>query len=231
MNEAMQRRLANADRSNRATLDRFFQGIDHSGSFIEMYRFKELPDGEYLEVFSRDWLSKLLNDDANPYNPRISVKRSVHVATADSWDVLRHQYIALDLPLVLLETSENVELIIDRPVGELLGGSPSARMARINELARQLLATDGIHLAMDNQRRPYRWVFSVPQGIEVQEGVRFSTNPLAELSDMWSWTMRADGGIRNERLYFLMTKRDEQTSGRLYRISESGWFSGKYHQP
>jgi hypothetical protein len=60
--------------------------------FVELRDFAELPDGAGVEQNSKSWTSRFLSLLANPYKPALAVRRSVHHAREDTFDILRHEY-------------------------------------------------------------------------------------------------------------------------------------------
>jgi len=222
---------APTDRS-RASVDIALNIYDRTPSegFQPLHHFKQFEDGASVELESRRWHKRFLRPAANPYEHRAGVKRSYWPHTANTVDVIRHEYVAGGLPLVVLETNVDFVVVVNRPVNDLLTLPEREAFARIDELAERLLAMEGTYRSMETMSLvPYRWAFQYPPGIG--EAWRFSTNFNANALRMWSWAYRMDGGIRNERLYFMGFKKYEETDGKMIMLSPQDWFSGDCWKP
>ena len=190
--------------------------------------FKQLRDGRGVEGHSRMWMGRLLSASANPYAAEAVTVRTFHAASADMFDVLRHEYSAHGMDVVLFETLDFCVLVLRSGAPELGALGRQDKIDRINELARKLLAVDGV-TSWPGNPEPYHWTFQFPK--EIGEGSKFSTNPGAESRLFSSWSDCAEGGIRRGRLYFMLYKREEATSGKLISHDPTRWFSGEYAEP
>jgi|ERR1022692_1409829 hypothetical protein len=193
--------------------------------YVEMQDFHELPDGARVEQNSMSWSEKFFTAAANPYHQKLSVRRSVHHATPDTFDVVRHKYDAVGKRLVVDETVNLILITVEQPLDDLLTKGEGEKRNEINKIAGLLLKMSGTMVATNLQDAPYLWVFRFPATI--RKGARFSTNPEADPRRMWSWASRLDGGIHEGRLYFLCFKQRESTSGRIMSPDSQHWFDGK----
>lgn len=201
-----------------ATVSQYLDGIRRAkpGDFVPLTDFNQLPDGPGVEQDSRSWTQKFFSMAANPYQPALPVKRSVHHATTDTFDILRHEYNAVGKQLVVDETANVILITVDEQSG---------KADAINQTAGLLLKMSGTMVGKNLQDAPYQWAFQFPASIG--EGTRFSTNPSESPMRMWSWAMRLDGGIYQHRLYFLAFKQREQSSGKVISPDGQHWFDGK----
>jgi hypothetical protein len=184
-----------------------------------------LPDGARVAQDSRSWAGQFLTSAANPYEGRRTVRRTVHRATADTFDTLRHEYEALGKRLVMEETVNFLLLTVDSPPADLQATNERTKQEEIQGLAALVLRMSGTRVAENLQPAPYQWVLRFPTPIA--EGARFSSAPEQDLRRMWSWASRVDGGIHRGRVYFLAFKKRESTSGRNITPDGQHWFDGK----
>lgn len=193
--------------------------------YVPIEDLNTLPDGARVAHDSLFWTGKFLTGVASPYDTARRVRRSIHHATADSFDTLRHEYDSLGKPLVVEETANLLLVTVDVSLENLQTKSERAKQAEIHALAELVLNIRGTMVAQNLQGAPYQWVFRFPDTI--REGTRFSTAPEQDPLRMWSWASRVDGGIHQGRLYFLGFKKPESTSGRNIVPDPQHWFDGK----
>jgi hypothetical protein len=196
-----------------------------SQDFVELHNFNELSDGVRVQQNSEYWSARFFSQMANPYDQRLNAQRSVHHATPETFDVLRHAYDAVGKHLVVEETVNLVLITVDEPLIDFPSKDERQKQEAINTLAGLLLKMTGTMVAPNLQDAPYHWEFRFPSALH--EGVRFSTDPTADPVRMWSWASRSDGGIYDNRLYFLCFKQRESTSGKLMSANGQHWFDGK----
>lgn len=218
------------DKSNEA-ITVWLRGIERIGAsdYSSLVDFRQLTGGSQVEADSRLWSARFFSRAANPYGPGTNVQRTVHAATSDTVDVLRHAYSAVGLDLVVFETAEFMLVVVDRGAGDILAQKHREQVAQIDRLADQVLATTGTFLGNSFQDEAYRWTFRYPVGLTANN--RFSTDFDADVSWMWSWANRVDGGFFGGRLYFMLFKRREPSSGRIVFLDMRHWFDGKCWAP
>jgi hypothetical protein len=183
-----------------------------------------VEEGMLVERNARMWMSRLLSPSASPYAPDAATVRTFHAATADTLDVLCHEYSALGMGLVPFETVSYMILEIRSGGPELGSLDRKDKIDRINEVARKLLVMDGL-TSWPFDPPPYHWRFQFPT--HIGEGSMFTTNPGVNIDTHSPWSDRADGGIRKGRLYFALYKNEEATDGRVMVLNPAKWFNGK----
>jgi hypothetical protein len=193
--------------------------------------FRNFPDGERVENDSRQWADRLFRPNTNPY--RVTpVQRSVHHATKDTFDLLRHAYrVKVKDRWLGLEVFESVEFVLVRVVPErgLLSGAEAALASDIGDLANSVLRMEGSVVGPTGQDEPYVWSFQYERPLG--EGSRFSTAPAAEPLMLHTFASRLDGGIRRGVLFFLAHKIHPRSGGRLIVLDGFNWFDGKCWEP
>ncbi len=195
------------------------------GDYGGLRDFRELPDGARVEQNSRFWSQKFFTDAANPYLQKPAAPCSTHPATTDTFDVLRHEYDIFGQHLIVDETVNVILVTVEQPLESFLNQPEQQKHHEINRIAGLLLRMRGTMVAPNLQDAPYRWTFRFPTTIG--NGMRFSTNAQEDPARMWSWASRMDGGIYNDRLYFLCFKQRESTSGKILVPDGRHWFDGK----
>lgn len=150
--------------------------------YVAIGEVAALPHSVYADSYR--WSNAFLRPEIHPYLETLRVKRSVHLATEDTLDLLRHEY---ETGLEIVE-SRMFSVMRVRHRGDL-------RM----EIVRA--ATSVLKLPAD---------FRYPEVLE--EGATFSTNP-TQHPMVLDWPERMDGGIRNGRLWFLCYKRSQGVLG------------------
>jgi hypothetical protein len=192
--------------------------------YAEIKDYRGLPNGARVEHDSIFWAGKFFTSAANPYEPKRMVRRSIHHATPEDFDIVRHEYEALGRPLILEETANYILLTVDTPFDESAARTEQAKQDEINQLAASVLKMSGTMVAYNLQPVAYLWVFRFPP--KIREGARFSTDPSQDPRSMWSWAFRVDGGIHQNRVYFLLFKIREATSGQTLLPDPQHWFDG-----
>jgi hypothetical protein len=153
--------------------------------------FEDLPDD--VQGSSTMWSERFFAPAASPHAATSQARRSYHLSTDTSPDLLRHQYRFGQLALDVVE-SRNFTLI-------RTGRTLPVTAAAAREAARSILnLKDGEH----------QWTLQAPNALA--EGAWFSSNPDADPMTM-SWADRADGGIHGGALVFLCFKKDQQRVG------------------
>jgi hypothetical protein len=194
-------------------------------TYEDVQDLHSLPDDARVEQNSRDWAARFFSAEANPYNQKPAARRAIHRATADTFDVVLHDYHFEDMHLLVYETLNFFVVAIDQSGKAISETDEPDRSRYINQLAYRTLKMQGTMVGPDLKDAPYEWIFHFPASIG--EGVRFSTNPEVSVRRMWSWAYRVDGGIHEGRLYFLCFKKPEMTSGKMVTLDGQHWFDGK----
>ena len=150
---------------------------------------------------SRHWAHSFFSPAASPHQAA-KVRHSVHLARADTPDLLRHEYAFGGLDLEVIESRSFTLIRIAPAALDVLALPEAERPRAVKRAAESLLHLEGAH---------HKWDFQLPALLA--EGVRFSTNPAADPLGMRHWHERADGGIRRRALYFLCFKKIGQILG------------------
>jgi hypothetical protein len=183
--------------------------------YVELGDVTVLPDRARVEQYSQEWADRFFTATANPWHA--DARRSVHRATPDTNDMLRHEYAVDGIPLEVIET---VALTMVR-----LPAGPTPAPAAVRQIAAQLIRLAGTHVGQRLEPEPYTFVFALPDTLT--EGVLFSTAATTNPVSMYSWAKRLDGGIRDRRLFFLGYKVRESTGGRRMALDGQHWFDGQ----
>jgi hypothetical protein len=162
-----------------------FEGIE---------RDEDLP-GQAL-ADSLYWARALFASGTSPYDTSARVRRAVHRATASAPDLVRHEYEAAGLHLVVTEGRSFALVVVSRADADVLGLSEGDQKSLSARIAAAILHPVGTKGGV---------CFRFPERIE--EGSRFSTNPDADPRLLGVWSDRVDAGIREGALYFLLYKR------------------------
>lgn len=197
----------------------------HPGDYVEVHDLRSVPDRARVEQDSSSWTQRFFTNATNPYTQKGAVRRSIHMATPDTFDVIRHEYDAVGKHLVVEETVNFILVTVEPPLDALSTIDERAKQDEIGKIAALVLRMSGTKVATNLQEAPYHWAFRFPATIH--EGTTFSTNPEQSPQRMWSWASRLDGGIYGGRLYFLCFKKGESTSGRMFTLDAQHWFDGK----
>ena len=161
--------------------------------FVPLADFKTLPDA--VLGGTRLWSARFFTPEANPTHQTNGIKYSYHLSTADTPDLLRYEYEFKSLNLEVIESSSYTFVRVrQRPGSADL--KQNERVGFINRTATMIL-----NMRDEN----HNWEFQFPSA--VADDTRFSTDPNADPIAMTSWESRADGGIRNGDLYFLLFKK------------------------
>jgi hypothetical protein len=160
------------------------------------------------------WCASFFPSYADPHEPTLSATVGVHLATPDTLDLLKHDYVVNGLSVALIESRNFALLRVARESADILARAPAERAEEICRIAAALFG---------GEDRQCVWTFQLPKAIE--EGATFSTNPLANPLLIATWGDRIDGGIRRGCLYFLCYKRVSQIVG-FWNARE--WFDEEF---
>lgn len=159
------------------------------------------------------WANEVLLPEANPYTEARRARHGFHVATADTPDLLRHEYTAVGLAIILVEGRNFGLLKVERRCLDVLSLPRKARARAIDDVAARILRPDA--------GRPPIFPFDAP----VEEGSRTSTSPEIDPLLMASSREREEAGICCGCVYFLYYKRVSQLAGFL---SPTQWFEDEF---
>lgn len=220
-----------ADKRSRATVEAWLHGLARAEEegYSPLVSFRDLVDGAGVETESRAWAARFFSSGASPYAKGARVVRATHAASTETFDVLRHEYSALGMSLVLRETAAFAVLEIARGGEDVLNLRPQDRPERIHQIAERVLAVSGSFIGRNMQEQPYHWSFLFPT--DVVEGCVYTTNPDADVNWLWSWADRVDGGIQHGRPYFVLYKHREATDGKVVFLNMRHWFDGACWRP
>lgn len=174
--------------------------VDRAEAYTPLRDLTELPPQALAS--SGFWCASLFPACADPHEPALSARCSVHVATADTLDLLKHDYVVNGISVALIESRNFALLRVARENADILAQAASKRAEEIRRVAAAIFG------GADGQPVP---AFELPKKIE--EGVTFSTAPSANPLLIATWRERIDGGIHHEGLYFLCYKRISQMVG------------------
>ena len=179
---------------------RWLIAVDRAEKYTPLRDLAELPPQALAS--SGFWCASLFPSCADPHEPELSARVSVHVATADTLDLLKHDYAVNGISVSLIESRNFALLRVARENADILAQAAAKRGEEIRRVAKAIFG------GTDQQPLP---AFVLPKVIE--EGVTFSTAPLANPLLIATWRDRIDGGIHHEGLYFLCYKRISQIVG------------------
>ena len=182
--------------------------VDRVEKYTPVRDFGELPPEALAS--SCFWCSSLFPSCADPHEPALSARVSVHVATAETLDLIKYDYLVNGISATLIEGRNFALLRVARESVDILALPPGERSAEIRRIAAAIFSGEG---------RPPVGTFALPKTIK--EGSRFSTAPSANPLFLATWSDRIDGGIHRGGLYFLCYKRVPQLVGFL---NAHAWF-------
>jgi hypothetical protein len=156
------------------------------------------------------WSDQFFAAEAHPYLELNRARHSIHAATEDTFDLIRHDYGAAGYSLTVIETINFTQVRIADSAAAILGLSCEEAVTAVQTMVAAIL---------NWMAEGPPWVFQLPQ--RLADGVTFSTNPDAHPFGLASWRERADGGIRGGYVYFLCFKKVPEILG--YRNSQQ-WF-------
>ncbi|MFS8070633.1 MAG: hypothetical protein ACMG6S_30070 [Byssovorax sp.] len=186
--------------------------VDRAEEYTPVRDLAELPPQALAS--SGFWCASLFPACADPYEPDVSSRVSVHLAKAGTLDLLKHDYVVNDIPVTLIESRSFALVRVARENADVLALAEAKRGEEISRIAAAVFG------GTDQQPAPS---FKLPKTIK--EGSTFSTNPWANPLLIATWRDRIDGGIHHECLYFLCYKRVSQIVGFW---NEREWFDEEF---
>ncbi|MCC6557623.1 MAG: hypothetical protein IT372_32115 [Polyangiaceae bacterium] len=159
---------------------------------------EELPAGACAE--STMWCDQIFTPEASPHLGGRAPRRGYHVARARTMDLIRYEYEACGLELVVTEGRNFVLVEVGRAGPEVLGGG-ARRRAAIERIA-GLIFRDGMAGELGRPRRAGREVV-------------FEVNPRRDPLLQAGGAQRAEVGVAGGRLYFVRYKKLPQRVGFL----------------
>ena len=139
------------------------------------------------------WSERFFTAGANPNAQTTPVKRSFHLATVDTPDLLRHEY---QFKQWNLDVIESINFTLVRVQPGIMNLRDAERLSFISLAAKEIL---------NLQDAEHQWIFQFPA--KVTDGIKFSTNLGADPLNLASWKDRADGGVHQGVLYFICYKK------------------------
>jgi hypothetical protein len=181
--------------------------------YVPVKSYNSLPNRVRGDLFY--WSERFFSKDGNPHaqpeniemHPE-TIKYGVHVATSDMPDLLRYEYQAKGLHLEAIESAAFTLIRVKSP-NNILSLKDEERIPTINTIATSILNMEDLN--SPDQEVRHRWNFKFPP--KIADGIRFSTDPNANLISMYSWISRADGGIHHGNLFFICFKKHSQKAG------------------
>ncbi|MCK6586916.1 MAG: hypothetical protein L6Q76_04955 [Polyangiaceae bacterium] len=223
--------MASLDNTGYLFLDTLWQtmSIIDSEGYVPIDNLQQLPDGRRVEAVSRLWSELLLNPAVNPFHLSPPAKHSVHFATPSTFDVLRHDYTADDLRLVVRESVNVMFIRVEGTPGVYDASSGGKIHDHVNALASRTLRIQSSYVGDDFREVSFHWSF---RQVAHSGGVPFfSTAPDVDTGQMWCWANRADCKVFNDSTCFLCFKIREPTGGRMVVLDSKHWFDGECWKP
>jgi hypothetical protein len=140
------------------------------------------------------WCERLFTSTANPHTRKMDVKWSYHLATEDTPDILRAEYVIPPYAVEMLETRGYVVARV--------------RKADVPDRGFVLAVAEAMLLKPPGTAV---WNFQFPAALS--EGSRFTTNSALGPHLIASWEDRTDGGVRKGALFFLRFKKSLERIG------------------
>jgi hypothetical protein len=159
------------------------------------------------------WSDSIFAEDARPHDAALGCWHGFHVATADIPDLLRHEYKAQGLDLIVTESRNFVLVQVAQSSLNILALSSRDRAAAIERVARLIF------------RESDAKALTLPPRID--EGTTFSSNVNADPARLACWNERLEGGIRKGSLYFLCYKKTSQRAGYENAMQ---WFDDEFRR-
>jgi hypothetical protein len=191
---------------------RWLAAVDRAESYTPVRDLDELPPQALAD--SGFWCASFFPSCADPHEPALSARPFVHVATPDTPDLLKFDYVVNGISVALIESRNFALLRVTRESADVLA---RASAERAEEIRRVVAAIFG------GAEPPCVGTFELPKAIE--EGATFSTAASANPLLLTTWRDRVDGGIHHGCLYFLCYKRVSQLVGFW---NEREWFDEEH---
>lgn len=179
-----------------ARVDEWLSAVERvaAGDWQPVADVEALPD--QVRADSQYWCDLVFSPEANPHDVP-GVKRAIHRATADTPDLVRHEYKSGKFALSVIEGRNFFLVRIDRGALNLLRRAIAQRPAAVKQAAAAIF------------RPPPEFLVSEP----LREGVRASSDEDADPMCLPSWSDRVECGIGDGSLWFLCYKRIPQRTG------------------
>ena len=179
-------------------------------SFRPVSDFAALPEPPMADSLA--WCGTMFVPAASPHHPPNTARHGFHLADVDPGpaDLLRHEYRAVDLDLVV---TEGVNFVLIRAV--------SAPRKSVKAIASALIALPWEGRPARPGERTVR--LPEPRG----EDVLVSTNPEEHPMSALEWSDRVDAMVRRGAVYLLCYKRRSQTMGFRH---DGQWFDDDFRQ-
>ncbi|WP_437678658.1 hypothetical protein [Sorangium sp. So ce131] len=186
------------------------------GGFTPVERAEDLPAQARADSFF--WCDTIFRSEANPHNEALGARHALHAATADTPDLVRHEYSAGGLELTVTEGRNFVLVQVDRSSVDILSLCGPDRVDAVRRVADSIFNPGGAY-TLD----PAVPVACPPPGETpvLDEGTGFSSNPAVDPDLLACWRDRTECGVKEGRLYFLCYKKSSQRAG---YANASQWF-------
>jgi hypothetical protein len=144
------------------------------------------------------WCEVLFTPEASPHNEAHRARHGFHIAAAGTFDLLRHEYVACGLDLVVTEARNFMLVDVARESVDILATREDRRAGAIRRIARLLFASD-----------------QGPAQAAIGEGTTFELGACLDPMLLARCEERTDGGICCGCLYFVRYKKPAQRVGYL----------------
>jgi hypothetical protein len=177
-------------------------------SFHEIESIGKLPANVRGDI--RYWDERMLQVDAMPL-PQKQLQVYLHAAQGDTPDLVRFHY-----------HYDKLDLTVDESVNFMVVWVRNVKLPKQAEAERTAIIADVARRVLVMQSAGHEWTFGPEQpGVHPGEDGNFTTSPTTDPEKMSSWEERADGGVMNGVLYFMLFKKNPSRDG--YH-NASGWF-------
>jgi hypothetical protein len=176
--------------------------------FTPVERFDEISGPARADSWF--WCDSIFAQEVNPHNEALRPRHAFHVATEDTPDLLRHEYSAGGLDLVVTEGRNFMLVQVARGSIDILALCGPDRAAAVRRLE-QAIFNGGRGAVLAGPLGEACAPLEVPPVIE--EGTTFSSNPAADPTLLACWKDRTECGVQGGCLYFLCYKKSAQRAG------------------
>lgn len=183
-------------------------------AFTPVESFEQIPGAARADSWF--WCDSIFTDELNPHNEALEPRHAFHLATDDTPDLLRHEYTAGGLDLVITESRNFMLVQIARASVDLLALCGSDRDAALRRLAATMFKGERGRDALPRAAPP-----------DLCEGATFSSNPAVDPALLTCWNDRTECAIQGGCLVFLLYKKPSQRAG--YANAQQ-WFDESFRR-
>jgi hypothetical protein len=167
----------------------------------------------------------VFSEGACPHDEALGPRHAFHLATEDTPDLLRHEYAASGLDVVVME-GRNFLLVRLPPSGlDVLALPAAERPAAIRRVAERLFGEGAAAVGREDRTGASCPPLAIPAVIE--EGVAFSSRSDVDPALLSCWRDRIECGVRGGELYFVCYKKPSQRAG--YANAQQ-WFDDEFRE-